>query len=119
MSTLGNIGKWAVRIVVVLAIPLCISIFVDLRMKTIRSMRDTAVFLTERHNESELQAKYRLPHVVYSNYADVPLKFQRGLHAGTNCAFHLYTKEGVPYWYFVAAVNRQSGVVDYGVATNY
>jgi len=119
MSTPGNTGRWAVGIVLGLAILFCISIFVGSRMKTIRKMRDVTVFLTERHSESELQAQYRLPQLVYSNYADVSPKFQRGLHADTNCVFHVYPKEGVPYWYFVAAVNRQSGVVEYGVATNY
>lgn len=111
--------KWLTIIVTTLLFLFIVVAFVSMRIGTIRTMRDTATFLTARHSESELQVRYPSPRLVYTNYADVPDKFRRGLHSTTNCEFHLYTKEGLPYWYFIVAIDRETRIVDYGVVTNY
>jgi hypothetical protein len=119
MSTFKGIANWAWVVLGVALVVFVIFTFIQLRVGTIRSMRDTARFLTQHKSESELVAKYRPSRSVYYDHADMPKTFQRGLHPDTNVEFHVYTREGMPYWYFVAVLDRKSRIIEYGVATNY
>lgn len=84
-------------------------------IRTARDMRKADQFLRAGHTESDLRSAYRKPASVYEDYAAVPEYYRRGLSASTNCEFYVYQREGFPYWFFVAAVNRQSRVVECGV----
>jgi len=84
-------------------------------IRTARDMRRADEFLQARHTESDLQAAYRRPANIYEDLAAVPEYYRRGFSAYTNCEFYVYQREGFPYWFFVAAVDRQSRIVEYGV----
>ena len=84
-------------------------------IRTARDMRRADEFLRACHTESDLRAAYRKPANVYENYSTLPEYYRRGFSSFTNCEFYIYQREGFPYWFFVAAVNRQSRIVDYGV----
>ncbi len=107
---------WIVAILVVVCI---VAAPISMRISTVREMQATSGFLDRRPSELELQSQYGQPRKVYPSFAEIPVKFQRGLHVDTNCVFYLYTKEGLPYWYFVAAVDSFSKTVLSGVVTNY
>ncbi len=84
-------------------------------IRTTRDMRRANQFLQARHTENDLRAAYRVPANAYADYAAVPEYYRRGFSAYTNCEFHVYQREGLPYWFFVAAVNRQSRIIECGV----
>ena len=83
---------------------------------TARDIKKANAFLRALPTERELRVAYRSPAQVYPDYESVPEYYRRGLGNYPNCEFQLYQREGFPYWYLVAAVNRQSRVVDGGVA---
>ena len=89
------------------------------RTRTFRAMERASEFLHARHTEGELQAMYGAPKQSYSSWRSVPDKFQRGMVDTADCEYHLYTKEGLPYWYFVAAIDRTTRTIKHGIATNY
>jgi hypothetical protein len=114
-----SVVKWSLLTILVgLALAIAAN-FVYMSRRTVRAKRSVAEFLASHPSEMDLRAKHRTPRRVYSNYSEIPEKFKRGLLPSTNCEFHLYTKEGMPYWYFIAAVDRTSRTVTQGIATNY
>ncbi len=84
-------------------------------IRTARDMRRAAQFLQAHHTESQLRAAYRMPANAYADYAAVPEYYRRGFSAYTNCEFQVYQREGLPYWFFVAAVSRQPRIIECGV----
>jgi len=111
--------KWSLLTILVGMALAVAAVFVHMSLRTARAKRSVAEFLADRPSEMDLREKHRMPRQVYSNYSEIPEKFKRGLLPSTNCEFHLYTKEGMPYWYFIAAVDRTSRTVTQGIATNY
>ena len=78
-------------------------------------MRRADEFLKARHSEGELRAAYRNPANTYRDYSAVPEYYMRGMGLYTNCEYHVYQREGLPYWFFVAAVDRHSRMIAGGV----
>ena len=93
----------------------------DMHVKTVRHMQATSAFLNTNPSDEELLARLGKPRLIYSNWSDVPTKFQRGLtrDGSTNAVFYLYTHEGMLYWYCIVAIDPISHTVRQGVATNY
>ena len=84
-------------------------------IETSRKMKEADLFLQGHHNKRELYATYQKPTVVYQHYRDIPEYYRRGMAPYASCEFYIYQREGMPYWFFVAAVNQESRVIEHGV----
>jgi hypothetical protein len=95
--------------------------YVDKHFKTVQQMSQTSVLLNRKLIESELLARFGKPQIIYQNWNDVPAKFRRGLseQVTTNSLFYYYSKEGIPCWYFIVAVDSGDNMIKSGVATKY
>ena len=98
-----------------LAISFLVLLFLNITVfSTARKMHSAEKFLQARHTERELQTAYRKPAEVYPDYASVPEYYRRGIAPDMKCEYQVYQRDGFPYWFFVAALNRQTRLIEGG-----
>jgi hypothetical protein len=115
MKVSRNIAERLEVALLMLFLLFVVTMFLSIWIGTSRKMKQADLFLRGHHNESELRATYRKPTAVYQHYGDVPEYYRNGMDDYTNCDFYIYQREGMPYWFFVAAVNPESRMIEHGV----
>jgi hypothetical protein len=86
---------------------------------TFREMRQTQRLIDAGGSFERFVEHYHRPQRQYGSFTELPEKFRRGVDERSNSVYYLFTREGMPYWYFVVGVDPGTSNVVAGAAMHY